>query len=207
MRQSLFMLSYLVLLFSLFFNCKNESQIEKEQQEVLHSIPTATKKNEENKPIVGLVKVQIDGKSFRMTDFDQELTTDVTYLDNGVQFRIEDINKQTVLVNMYAPGLLQKIPITIAQQSSALDPEEAFSVKTQSRLEINIPSESPVQGDVKVLYEGTVSLEELTNSKLVVTFMGKGFSLGSNKKELFPMQGEIVLENFNVYDARMNNPN
>ena len=195
---------FTLLFTSSFFNCKNETKENVKQETSTAVLSTVPTKNKESKEVTGLVEAQIDGKSFKTSELDQKLTTDVTLLDNGIQFRINDVNKQSVLVNMYAPDLLKQVPITISQQSSALSPEDTFNVKTQSRLEINIPSEQPVQGDVKVLYEGTVTLAELSESKLVVTFSGKGFPNGSNKKSLFPMEGKIVLENFNVYDGRMN---
>ncbi len=197
-----------VLFIILIVSCKNETKKNENQDVKTSVLPTPVKKEQERKIITGMVEAQIDGQPFNMNTFDQKLTTDVTFLDNGIQFRINDVNKKSVLVNMYAPDLLKHIPITISQQTSALEIEEAYKVKTQSRLEVVIPSEQPMQGDSKVLYTGTVSLEELSENKLVVTFSGNGFSSGSTlKKELFPMEGKIVLDNFNVYDFRTNNMN
>lgn len=182
--------------------CKNDTKSD-EKQDIKTTILPTSKKDQERNIVTGTVEAQIDGKPFKMGNFDQKLTTDVTFLDNGIQFRINDVNKKSVLVNMYAPDLLNHIPITISQQTSALEVEEAYKVKTQSRLEVVISSERPMQGDSKVLYIGTVSLEELSENKLVVTFSGNGFSSGSTlKKELFPMEGKIVLYSFNVYDSR-----
>lgn len=183
--------------------CKNDTKTGTKHDVKTNDMTTITKKDKEKKIVTGLVEAQIDGKPFKMDNFDQELTTDVVFLDNGIQFRINDVNKQMILVNMYAPDLLEHIPIVISQQSSALKVGEAYKVKTQSRVEVEIPSGKYLQGDVKVLFQGTVALEELSKNKLTVTFAGKGFNKGSNMKNLFPMQGKIILENFNVYDFRM----
>lgn len=95
---------------------------------------------------------QFDGESTSFTDFDPNMTTDVTFLDNGIQFVITSMNKEAVLVNMYAPEFFKKIPITISQQSYAIPPGEGFEVKTQSRLEITIPNNPVQKRDTKVLY-------------------------------------------------------
>lgn len=187
-----------------FFSCKNDSKSSEATIKKTVEVTPKKETQEQTKKIATInMEAVINGKNFSLTDYDSGSSTDVVFLDNGLQFRINDVNKHGVLVNMYAPDLLKQIPITISQQTSALKPEEAYNVKTQSRLEVVIPSRSPIQGDTKVLYQGTVSLETLSEKKLTVTFTGEGFALGSNKKNLFPMQGKIVLENFNVYDGRM----
>lgn len=193
----------IIFLTLLMAACKNDTKTGTKHDVKTNDMTTITKKDKEKKIVTGLVEAQIDGKPFKMDNFDQELTTDVVFLDNGIQFRINDVNKQMILVNMYAPDLLEHIPIAISQQSSALKVGEAYKVKTQSRVEVEIPSGKYLQGDVKVLFQGTVALEELSKNKLTVTFAGKGFNKGSNKKNLFPMEGKIILENFNVYDFRM----
>lgn len=188
-----------------FFSCKNDSKSSSEAtvKKAIEILPEKKTNEKTRKTVTINMEAVINGENFSLTDYDPVSSTDVVFLDNGIQFRINDVNKQGVLVNMYAPDLLKQIPITISQQTSALKPEEAYNVKTQSRLEVVIPSKNPVQGDTKVLYQGAVLLEELSENKLTVTFTGKGFALGSNKKSLFPMQGKIILENFNVYDYRM----
>ena len=191
-----------IFLTLLMVACKNDAKSTQSKEVKTNDMTTITKKDKEKKIVTGLVEAQIDGKPFKMDNFDQKITTDVVFLDNGIQFRINDVNEQMILVNMYAPDLLKHIPIAISQQSSALKAGEAYKVKTHSRLEVEIPSGKYLQGDVKVLFQGTVALEELSENKLTVTFTGKGFANGSNKKNLFPMQGKIILENFNVYDGR-----
>lgn len=192
------------LILSSFYYCKNEPKTVTNEVDMETNVVSETSKKIERKKIIGLVEAQIGANKFTISEFDQNRSTDVTYLDNGIQFRLNGLDNKTVLVNMYAPEFFKKIPITISQQSSALKPEESYEVKTQSRLEINIPSERPVQGDVKVLYEGNVKLEELSENKLLITFSGNGIPQGSNNKNQFSMEGKIVLENFNVYDGRSN---
>ncbi|MGZ0016148.1 hypothetical protein [Yeosuana sp. AK3] len=200
-----FYITFIFMVSIAFFSCKNDSKSSSEAT-IKKTVEVTPKKEtqEQTKKIATInMEAVINGKNFSLTDYDSGSSTDVVFLDNGLQFRINDVNKQGVLVNMYAPDLLKQIPITISQQTSALKPEEAYNVKTQSRLEVVIPSRSPIQGDTKVFYQGTVSLEALSENKLTVTFTGEGFALGSNKKNLFSMQGKIVLENFKVYDGRM----
>lgn len=192
-----------IFLTLLMVACKNDAKSTQSKEVKTNDMTTITKKDKKKKVVTGLVEAQIDGKPFKMDNFDQKITTDVVFLDNGIQFRINDVNEQMILVNMYAPDLLKHIPIAISQQSSALKAGEAYKVKTHSRLEVIVPSGKHLQSDSKALYQGTVSLDELSENRLVVTFNGMGFSLGSTlKKELFPMQGKIILDSFNVYDFR-----
>ncbi|MEZ4842330.1 MAG: hypothetical protein R2821_12670 [Flavobacteriaceae bacterium] len=207
MKRILFGLHFFIVLSFTglaLLSCNTNSKPENGQQVKIteSSSPVSAKKSKERKQFTALVEAQIGGKELKMTSFDQAISTDVVLLDNGIQFRIDDTNKQSLQVNMYAPQFADKIPISISQQSAALSADEVSSSKTNSRLEVVIPSDPPVQGDTKILYEGSVSLDELTGSKLVVTFQGKGISYGDNRKNLFPMHGKIVLENFNVYDGR-----
>ncbi|MEE1963604.1 hypothetical protein V1387_12990 [Allomuricauda taeanensis] len=148
------------------------------------------------------VRINLDGKALPWGTLDTKLSTNVVLLDNGLQFRLNDTDNRSVLVNLYAPDFFDQIPMRITQQTSALAPEEVYKVKTQSRLEVVVPSERPVQGDAKILYEGHVTLEEYSPLALTVTFQGKGLPLGASKTQLFPMEGKIVLENFEIYDAR-----
>lgn len=160
------------------------------------------KSSDERKVPTGTVNVQFDGESASFTDFDPNMTTDVTFLDNGIQFVITSMKKEAVLVNMYAPEFFKKIPITISQQSYAIPVGESFEVKTQSRLEVTIPNNPVHKRDTKVLYEGTVTLSELSENRLVLTFSGTGLPIADSKTDFFPLSGKIVLENFNVYDFR-----
>lgn len=47
-----------------------------------------------------------------------------------------------------------------------------------------------------------VTLSELSENRLVLTFSGTGLSYANSKTDFFPLSGEIILENFNVYDFR-----
>ncbi|MDD3720990.1 MAG: hypothetical protein PHW92_00685 [Lutibacter sp.] len=208
MRTNTYKFKNLIVLIVMTFaliNCKNEAQNSSNKDDDNNEVSTSSKSNnksDQRKVPTGIVKVQFDGETVEFTDFDPNMTTDVTYLDNGIQFRINSKNDQSVLVNMYSPKLLKKIPITISQQTYALQGEEGFKVETQSRLEVFIPSNPPNKRDSKVLYEGTVTLSELSENKLVVTFSGTGLPIGDSKTDFFPLEGKIVLENFNVYDFR-----
>ena len=201
MTTNIYMIKNLVLITLLAFalvNCKNEEK--NDNNASLSSIDK--QESSERKNPSGVVEVKYDGETFKFTDFDPNLTTDVTYLDNGLQFVITSMNKESVLVNMYAPDFFKKIPITISQQTYALAPKEVNEVKTQSRLEVIIPTVPEQKRNFKVLYEGTVTLNELTENRLVITFSGTGLPMGDSKNDPFPFEGKIVLENFNVYDFR-----
>jgi len=185
------------------YNCKNEpknNSIENQDEELVSS--RRSNKSEERKTPTGIVTVKFDGETVEFTDFDPTITTDVVFLPNGIQFRINSLTQKAVLVNMYSPDLLDKIPISISQQTYALPPGESFEVKTQSRLEVTIPSVPEKPRDFMVLYEGVVHLTELSKNRLVVTFSGTGLPIADSKTDLFPLEGKIVLENFNVYDMR-----
>ncbi|WP_273273028.1 hypothetical protein [Maribacter polysiphoniae] len=166
-----------------------------------------TKEKKENTRKTAIVNIEADisGKKFSLTEYNPETSTDVVFLDGGLQFRIHDYQNKSVLVNIYSPEMFAKLPLTITRQSLALPPKEAATSKTQSRLEILIPSPQHFQGDNKILYEGSVTLEELSTTQILINFDGKGIAHGARKKteNLFPMKGRIKLENFSIYDARM----
>lgn len=186
-------------------SCKNESKSASNNQnadkEVLYS-SKKSKASDERKVPTGTVDVQFEGESASFADFDPNMTTDITFLDNGIQFIITSLKNQAVLVNMYSPEFFKKIPITISQQSYAISPGDGSEVKTQSRLEVTIPNNPVQKRDTKVLYEGTVTLSELSENRLVLTFSGTGLPIADSKTDFFPLSGKIVLENFNVYDMR-----
>ena len=200
--RSLFLVVFLMLA---TLSCKNESKNGANTEDADNEMPYPSKKikeSDERKVPTGTVNVQFDGESASFTAFDPNMTTDVTYLNNGIQFRIISVTNQSVLVNMYAPDFLKKIPITISQQSYALEGQAGYKVETQSRLEVTIPNNPVQKRDAKVLYEGTVTLNELSENRLVVTFSGTGLPIADSKTDFFPLSGKIVLENFNVYDFR-----
>lgn len=181
--------------------CKNKEK----QPPTMPQTPVQTVEKTEavkTKEPKATVRINIDGETLPWGTLDPSQTTSVTLLDNGLQFRLNDMDNRSILVNLYAPDFFKNIPIRIAQQTSALAPEDVYNVKTQSRLEVVVPSERPVQGDAKILYEGHVTLEEYSPSALTVTFQGKGLPLGASKTQLLPMEGKIVWENFEIYDAR-----
>lgn len=198
-------LIFLALFAMALVGCKNDNKKSSDKEAGSHEAPFSSKsknKSEERKVIKGNVEVTFDGQTVNFSDFDQNMSTDVTYLNNGIQFRLNSVKKQSILVNMYAPDFFNKIPITISQQTYALSVKEFDKVKTQSKLEVIIPSTPEKKRDFKVLYEGTVTLNELSENRLVVIFSGTGLPLGDSKDDFFPFEGKIVLESFNVYDFR-----
>lgn len=203
MAIKILMLSALLCFASV--GCKNDTSDSPSAEANARRASSSSKSKKQavkRKIIKGIVEVQFDVQTVSFSDFDQNVSTDVVYLNNGIQFRINSVDNQSVLVNMYTPDFFEKIPVTISQQTSALSIEESYKVKTQSRLEVVIPTIPENKRDYKVLYDGTVTLNELSENRLVVTFSGRGSPFYDTKGDFFPMEGKIVLENFNVYDIR-----
>ena len=53
------------------------------------------------------------------------------------------------------------------------------------------------------LIQGDVILKEFTDDKIIIRFNGQGFRVGASTSNLFPMEGEIIIENYNIYDGRV----
>ena len=55
------------------------------------------------------------------------------------------------------------------------------------------------------MYDGELVVEKFSDTKIVITFNGRGFRWGINNKEanLFPIDGSIVIENFSINDFRI----
>lgn len=196
----------LILMLIALVNCKNENKNSTNQEADGDEETFSSKSNndsEERTSIKGMVEVIFDGETVKFTEFDQTISTDVTFLDNGIQFRLNSPDQKSILMNMYSPDFFnKKLPITISQQSHAIPLEDYEKVKTQSRLEAYIPSNPIDKRDQKILYEGTVTLNELSEDRLVVTFSGTGVPLADSIDNFFPFEGKIVLESYNVYDFR-----
>ncbi|MBD0779281.1 hypothetical protein HPE56_15885 [Maribacter sp. ANRC-HE7] len=203
MKRLLIATVIILLLFSCKENARKNTDVNTNNT-VPQSMNKEKKANTRKTAIVN-VEADISGKKFSLTEYNPEASTDVVFLNGGLQFRIHDYQNKSVLVNLYSPEIFAKLPITITQQSLALPPKEAATSKTQSRIEILIPSPQHFQGDNKILYEGSVTLEELSTTKILINFDGKGIAHGARKKteNLFPMKGRIKLENFSIYDTRM----
>lgn len=95
------------------------------------------------------------------------------------------------------------------QDSLLNTPEEQITTKQKrSRVHIRIPGDPQKEGDAKLLYKGTVVLEKFTNDMIVVSFNGTGFPKDIDPKsprykdKLFPMEGKIIIEDYNIYDNR-----
>ena len=109
------------------------------------------------------------------------------------------------MVNLQSPEMFNKKPFTIRQQTAALPIKEVHGTKEQSRLSFDFKSDDPTKTKIYEMYDGELVVEEFSDSKIVISFNGRGFLLGINNKEanLFPMQGKIITENFSVNDFRI----
>ena len=103
---------------------------------------------------------------------------------------------------LYSSDIFETTPITFTQQICALPIKEQGTIKQKrSDLLLRIPGNPQRQGDAKNFYKGLVILEKFTDNMIVISFKGIGFPTG-DKKILFPMKGEIIIEDYNVYDYR-----
>lgn len=199
--------TYLLIILLSLFSCKEKAQknIDLKTNNTVPQLISKQKKANTRKTASVSIEADVNGEKFRLTEYNPEVSTDVVFLDGGLQFRVNDYQKKSVLVNLYAPEMFAILPLTISPQSLALPPKEVATSKTQSRLQILIPSPQQLQGDNKVLYEGSVTIEELSETKILINFKGMGIALGARKitENLFPMKGQIKLENFSIYDARI----
>jgi len=190
------------------FSCKNDT---KKSSEITteSTIPeTSKKKKKENTRKTAMVSVEaiVNGKNFSLTKYNTEKSTDVVYQNNAVQFRITDFDGQSVMVNLQSPEMFGKKPITIRQQTAALPIKEVHGTKEQSKLSFDFKSKDPAIPIIYEMYDGELVVEEFSDTKITITFNGRGFPYGINNKEanLFPMQGKIITENFSINDFRIN---
>jgi hypothetical protein len=191
----------------LLFSCKEE--VKKSVNPVVETtVPqTATKKKKENTRKVAIVNIEavVNGENFSLTKYNTEKSTDVIYQNNAVQFRITDFDGQSVMVNLQSPEMFGKKPITIRQQTVALPIKEVHGTKVQSKLTFDFKSDEPAIPIIYEMYDGELIVEEFSDTKIVITFDGRGSLWGITNKEanLFPMQGKIITENFSINDFRM----
>ncbi|MGB5359037.1 hypothetical protein [Eudoraea sp.] len=154
----------------------------------------------------GKVEAVIGDTQLLITEFNAKNSTSVVFLKDGLQFKILDNNNRSVLVNMYAPGLLDKIPFTINSIIESLSAEEANNSKTKSKLEILLPGKKASMEDIKMLYKGSMTLTEASDHKIVVAFKGSGVNgnteVSKRDENQFPMEGVIEINNFEIYDMR-----
>lgn len=207
MKTTYFKNMILIVLFAILISCKNdkaETNITKEATEV-----SSVKKNKGDKTKKNtIIKVDatINNKKINIDAIDPKYNSVVVLLNDAIQFKYTDFNNQVVLVNIFDEKIHHTIPNTFSQQVSALPfKEQMTSKEKRSRLEIVIPSKPVKQGDAIVFYQGDVILKEYTDKKIIINFKGEGFPVGSNikKDKLFPMEGSIVIEDYNIYDGRL----
>ncbi|MGB5460586.1 MAG: hypothetical protein WBM91_15225 [Eudoraea sp.] len=154
----------------------------------------------------GKVEAVIGDTQLLITEFNTKNSTSVVFLEDGLQFKILDNSNRSVLVNMYAPKLLDKIPFTINRIIESLSTEEASNSKTKGKLEILLPGKKVSMKDIKMLYKGSMTLIEVSDHKIVVAFKGSGVNsdteVSSRDENQFPMEGVIEINNFELYDMR-----
>ena len=96
----------------------------------------------------GKVEVVIGDTKLLITEFNAKNSTSVVFLKDGLQFKILDNNNRLVLVNMYAPGLLDRTPFTINRIIESLSAEEASKSNTKGKLEILLPGKKASMEDL-----------------------------------------------------------
>ena len=77
----------ITLMFLALVSCKKEvksTKIEEAGTNEVSLSSTSKKDSEEKKIIKGVVEVTFDGQTVSFSDFDQNMSTDVVYLDNGI---------------------------------------------------------------------------------------------------------------------------
>lgn len=196
-----------VLLIGITFSCKEE--VKKSVSPVVKTtVPqTFAKKKKENTRKTAIVNIEavINGENFSLTKYNSEKSTDVVYQNNALQFRITDFDGKSVLVNLQSPEMFNQKPITIRQQTAALAIKEVHGTKEQSKLAFDFKSDDPAIPIIYEMYDGELVVEEFSDTKIIITFNGRGFPYGINNKQnnLFPMQGKIVTENFSINDFRI----
>lgn len=154
----------------------------------------------------GKVEAVVGDTELLITEFNAKNSTSVVFLKDGLQFKILDNYNRSVLVNMYAPGLLDRIPFTINKIIESLSAEEVSKSKTKGKLEILLPGKKTSMADIKMLYKGSMTLSEASDQKIMVAFKGSGVNGGTEVSKRdenhFPMEGIIEINNFEIYDMR-----
>jgi hypothetical protein len=197
-----------IILITSFFSCKQNTKKDIDSS-VKTSLPEATKsKKKENTRKIAIVNIEavVNGENFSLTKYNPEKSTDVVYQNNAAQFRITDFDGQSVMVNLQSPEMFSNKPLTISQQTVALPIKEVHNTKEQSKLTFDFKNDDPARPIIYELYDGELIVEEFSDTKIIITFNGRGSKWGINNKKanLFPMQGKIVSEHFTINDFRIN---
>ena len=189
---------------------KTEIQMSVKKGAVKTSVKKEKKKKETKKKTKVSVDAIIEGKKFVFDKLHPKDTEPViVFIKGGFYFRFIDINDYVVMGGLYSSDIFDNTPITFTQQKCALPiKEQATTKQKRSDLLFRIPGNPQRQGDAKNFYEGLVILEKFTDDMIVISFKGIGFPTGIEPKlprykdKLFPIQGKIIIEDYNVYDYR-----
>lgn len=201
--KTLYKYTILLLIISNLFSCKNDTKTT--VKTTISETPKKKKKEDIRKTAIVNIEAVVNGENFSLTKYNSEKSTDVIYQNNAVQFRITDFDGQSVMVNLQSPNMFKQKPITIRQQTAALPIKEVHGTKEQSKLSFDFKNDNPANPIIYEMYDGELVVKEFSDTKIVITFNGRGFRFGINNKEdnLFPMKGKIVTENFTINDFRM----
>ncbi len=206
--NAVYKVTILLLIAFYLISCKNDKKTNSKTTVKTTILETSKKMKKENTRKTAIVNIEavVNGENFSLSKYNTEKSTDVIYQNNAVQFRITDYDGQSVMVNLQSPEMFMQKPITIRQQTAALPIKEVHGTKEQSKLTFDFKSDDPAIPIIYEMYDGELVIEEISDTKIEITFNGRGFRMGINNKDanLFPMQGKIVTENFTVNDFRMN---
>ena len=187
-------------------NDKSDTKVKTNSVEEVSKTPSKKKKDQTKKNTIVKVDATINGEKIIIDQIiDPKQNNVVVLLNEGIQFKYADSNNQVVLVHLYDPSIYKSTPNSFTQQIATLPREEQVIVKVKSsKLSISTSNTELRSLNISELFEGDVILQEFTEDKVSIRFKGKGFSVGSNnaKNKLFPMEGTIVVENYNIADGR-----
>ncbi len=187
-------------------NDKSDTKVKTNSTKEVSSTPLKKKKEQTKKNTIVKVDATINGGKIIIDQIiDPKQNHMVILLNEGIRFDYKDITKQSVFVNLFDLKIYQTTPNTFTQQIAALPREEQVPLKVKgSKLRIFSTDKEGRPLSHSELFEGEVILKEFTDDKISISFKGVGFPVGSNNKKnkLFPMEGTIVVQNYNIHDGR-----
>lgn len=196
----------LVTLFAVLISCGNEkSETKVKTNHVKEASQTSSEnKNKTLKSTTIVVKATIDGNKIVFDKNDPKHNSVVVLFNDAIQLKFTDMKMGIVLVHLYDAKIHESSPITFTQQIAALPREEQVMVKVKSSkvsISTMIDAERMIANRSELI-QGDVILKEFTDDKIIISFKGQGFRVGASTSNLFPMEGEITIENYNIYDSR-----
>jgi len=203
--------SLLIIILTFFIiSCsqsKTESKNENNNENKVLKTPAKKKqkKDKTKKNTIVTIDATIEGNEVVFDQINPKYSNLVVLFNDLIQLKYTDIKNQVVLVHLHDVNLYKSTPIIFTQQIAALPPKEQVLVKVKgSKLSFSITNNEGEIVGMPELYQGEVILKEFTEERIVILFEGEGFPVGVNngKSKLFPMQGKIVIENYNTYDSR-----